>query len=88
MTAKLFAAEIVITNPDDVSRVRAALKDIDCTFHVDVRAVGDWPTVFGFIIGTSELDENDLSNWLSDIVWPVGGDVVEWRYGEPWEISE
>jgi hypothetical protein len=86
--AKLFAAETLIRNPDDVPRVRAALKGIDCSFHVDVGAVGDWPTVFGFIVGTSELPESNLGDWLINVVWPAGGDVIEWRYGEPWKIPE
>jgi hypothetical protein len=83
-----FAAEVLIRDPADVPRVRAALADIGCTYVIDADANGDPPTTFGMVIGTTELKQDDIGPWLSGIVWPVGGDVVEWGYGEPWKIRE
>jgi hypothetical protein len=83
-----FAAEVLIRNPVDVPLVRAALAAVGCTYVIDADANGDPPTVFGMAVGTSELDEGDIGEWLSGIVWPVGGDVVEWRYGKPWKIPD
>jgi hypothetical protein len=81
-----FAAEVLILDPADVPRVQAALAAAGCTYVIDTDATADWPTVFGMAIGTTELKQDDIGSWLSDIVWPVGGDVVEWAYGEPWKI--
>jgi hypothetical protein len=38
------------------------------------------------VTGTTELAELEISGWVSGIVGPLGGDVVEWGYGEPWKI--
>jgi hypothetical protein len=81
-----FAAEVLIRDPVDVPRVREALAAAGCTYAIDADANGDPPTVFGMAIGTTELKQDDIGSWLLDIVWPVGGDVVEWSYGEPWPI--
>ena len=83
-----FAAEILIRDPADVPRVRAALADVGCTYVIDADANGDPPTTFGLAIGASTLDQGDIGDWLLDIVWPIGGDVVEWSYGEPWKICD
>jgi hypothetical protein len=40
------------------------------------------------VTGTTELNVDELGDWLKDIVVPLGGDVVEWGYGEPWLPSE
>jgi hypothetical protein len=83
-----FAAEILIRDPVDVPRVRKALATVGCTYVIDVDANGDPPTTFGMAIGTTELKQDDIGPWLSGIVWPVGGDVIEWGYGEPWKIRD
>jgi hypothetical protein len=38
------------------------------------------------VTGTTELAELEIGGWVSGIVGPLGGDVVEWGYGEPWKI--
>jgi hypothetical protein len=83
-----FAAEVLILDPADVPRVRKALAAAGCTYEIDTDANGDPPTVFGMATGNSELDEGSIGDWLQSIVWPVGGDCVEWRYGEPWKIPD
>jgi hypothetical protein len=82
-----FAAEVLIRDPANVPRVREALAAVGCIYVIDADANGDPPTTFGMATGTTELKQNDIGSWLLGIVWPVGGDVVEWSYGEPWKIS-
>jgi len=83
---KRFAAEILVRDIADLPRVRAALAAVGCSYEIDTDANGDPPTVFGMVTGTTELKQDAIGDWLLDIVWPVGGNVVEWSYGEPWKI--
>ena len=85
---KRFAAEVLIRDPADVPHVRAVLATVGCTYVIDTDANGDPPTTFGMAIGSTELKQDDIGSWLLGIVWPVGGDVVEWSYGEPWKIRD
>jgi hypothetical protein len=49
----------------------------DCEFEYDPDAIDECgPTVFGLVTGTTELDENELHDWLLGVISP--GDVVEW----------
>jgi hypothetical protein len=86
---KRFAAEVLFLNPNDVPRATEALAAVDCEFEINHQACDPYgPTMFGTLVGTTELDEDELGNWLLDTVRPLGGDVVEWGYGEPWKIAE
>ena len=85
---KRFAAEVLIRDPADVLRVREALAAVGCAYVIDADANGDPPTVFGMAVGSTELKQDDIGSWLLGIVWSVGGDVVEWAYGEPWKIRD
>jgi hypothetical protein len=85
---KRFAAEALFLNPNDVPVAAAALAAAGCKFEIDPDATSDPPTVFGMITGTSELAEEDIGGSLQGIVWPLGGDVVEWSYGPPWKIRD
>jgi hypothetical protein len=86
---KRFAAEILFLNPADVPAAAAALATAGCKYETDPDARdSDSDAVFGMITGTTELPENEIGDWLSTIVDPLGGDVDEWRYGEPWRPSE
>lgn len=85
---KHFEAEVLFLNPDDVPHAQEALAAVGCKYTVDPAATADFPTVFGIVSGMSELAENDIGTWLMDIVWLLGGDVVEWRYGAPWKIRD
>jgi hypothetical protein len=83
---KCFAAEVLIRDPADVPRVRAVLAAVGCSYVIDTDANGDPPTVFGMVVGSTELEQDDIGGWLLDIVWSVGGDCIEWSFGEPWKI--
>jgi hypothetical protein len=86
---KRFAAEVLFLDPNDVPRATAALIAVDCEYEVDHDAIDPYgPTVFGMVTGTTELGEVEVGHWVGDIVGPLGGDVVEWRYGEPWKIRD
>jgi hypothetical protein len=80
---KRFAAEVLFRDPDDVARAQETLKTIGCNYVVDLSADGDWPTVFGWVMGESSLPEGDIGKWVGDIVDPLGGDVITWHFGEP-----
>jgi hypothetical protein len=81
-----FACEVLFLSPNDVARATEALAAVGCKYEIDPDANGDPPTVFGMVTGTTELAENAIGDWLLDILWPLGGDVVEWSYGPPWKI--
>jgi hypothetical protein len=81
---KRFAAEVLFLDPADVPRATKALGAVNCEFEIDPDAIDEYgPTVFGTIVGTTELDEGDIGGWLLEIVDPFGGDVVAWGYGSP-----
>lgn len=76
-------AEILFLDPKDVSAGSAAL--IDLGFEVEVL---DWvddygPTVFIRARITSELDQDQFFDWVSNIVPPLRGDVVEAGLSDP-----
>jgi len=77
---KQFEAEILFLDPIDVPRATEALAALGCEYKVDPDAIDDYglPTVWGRVTGATELDELALGDWLSGIVDPLGGDVVEW----------
>jgi hypothetical protein len=76
-----FEAEILFLDPADVPRAIEALAAAGCEFEVDHDAFDECgPTVFGWATGTTELDENDIGDWLLAIVDPLGGDVVQWGF--------
>jgi hypothetical protein len=76
---KEFEAEVLFFDPADVPRATEALVALGCEYKVDPDAIDEHgPTVFGWVTGATELDEHALGDWLSEIVHPLGGDVVEW----------
>jgi hypothetical protein len=84
-----FAAEVLFLDPADVPCATEALAAANCEFAIDHDAIDEYgPTVFGMLTGTTELDLHPLGDWLLDLVRPLGGDVVEWAYGQPWKIRE
>jgi hypothetical protein len=48
-----------------------------CTFEENTD-ITDEGYLFGRVYGVTELDEDELADWLSDTINPRGGDVVEW----------
>jgi len=83
VTWKRFSAEILFLNPEDVPRAIAALADAGCEFEQDLDAIDpDYPTVFGIVYGTTELDVNGLGNWLIGILDPLGGHLDGFGYDE------
>jgi len=88
MPREQFKAEILFLDPADVPRATEALAAVNCNYEVDPNAIDDYPTVFGMVIGETALALDELSDWLMRIVEPLGGDVVEWNYGEPWKIRD
>jgi hypothetical protein len=86
---KRFAAEVLFLDPNKVPRAVEALAAVDLEYEIDHDAVDPCgPTVFGMVVGNTELPEGDIGAWLAGIVWPLGGDVVEWSYGPPWKIRD
>jgi hypothetical protein len=82
-----FAAEVLFLDPAGVAPANAVLADVGCKYIVDDQATADWPTVFGFVVGNTELDEGAIAGWLQRIVGEFTGDVVEWKLGaDPWPI--
>jgi len=74
-----FEAEILFLDPNDVPHAVEAFAAINCEFKINHDAVDPCgPTVFGLLTGTTELNEDDLGDWLHKILGPLGGDVVEW----------
>jgi hypothetical protein len=85
---KRFAAEILFLNPDDVPDAIEALAAAGCEWEYEPEAIDDHsPAVFGMVTGTTELDQAAVGDWLRKIIDPLGGDVVQWRIGEPWKIG-
>jgi hypothetical protein len=84
-----FAAEVLFPSFDAVPDAAEALAAAGCSYEIDHNTFDpDSSYVFGFVVGTTELAEIDIGRWVSRIVGPHGGDVVEWAYGEPWKIGE
>jgi hypothetical protein len=81
--AQQMEAEVLFLNPDDVNPGVAALVERD--FEVEVL---DWvddygPTIWIKAKVTSELAENRFFDWVSSIVEPLHGDVVEAGLSNP-----
>ena len=76
-----FEAEVLLLDPANVPRLVHELTAVGCEFTIDHDAVDPCgPTVFGLVTGTTELGEDEVGDMLSDIVGPLGGDVIEWGY--------
>jgi hypothetical protein len=76
-----FEAEILFLDPNAVPRGIEALAAAGCEFKIDHDAIDPLgPTVFGWVSGVTELNEDDLGDWLLAIVDPLGGDVVQWGF--------
>jgi hypothetical protein len=83
-----FAAETLVLHPDDLPRVREALAVVGCELIIDPTANGDPPTSFGWITGESSFSESEIMDWLQDLVWPAGGDVITAYFGPPQPIRD
>src|SRR5215468_3690553 len=82
---KRFAAEVLFPDPNDVANASAALTAAGCELTLDPAAIDpDSDTVFGMVVGTTELDLNALGDWNDGIITPYGGDLIQWNYGAPW----
>jgi hypothetical protein len=78
---KRFSAEILFLDPRRVPHAIAELAAHDIEFKVNPAAVDPCgPTVFGEVTGTSELDEDELFDWLCTLICRLGGDMVECGY--------
>ena len=78
-----FSAEILFLDPDDVPRAIEALVAVGCEFELNPDAIDECgPTVFGNVTGMTELDEDDIGQWVLNIIEPFNGDVVEWGIDE------
>jgi hypothetical protein len=67
--------------PNDVPRAIEALGAVDCEFEYDPDTIDDFgPTVSGTITGTTELDEDEIGDWLMGIIKPFRGLLVEWGF--------
>jgi hypothetical protein len=73
-----FEAEVLFRHAD-VVRAVAALAAVGCIYDINVGVVDD-DYRFGWVRGVTELNEMEIGDWLSEIVEPFGGDVVEWGY--------
>jgi hypothetical protein len=79
-----FAAEVLCLNPNDVPRVAEALIAAGCDFEVHHDVIDDCgPTVYGHAAGETEHAEDEIADWLNDIIGPLGGDVDLCSYGPP-----
>jgi hypothetical protein len=81
-------AEILFLNPDHLNPCVAALVERD--FEVEVL---DWiddygPTIWIKAKATSELTAGHFLDWVSSIVGPLHGDVVEAGLCDPAERGE
>jgi hypothetical protein len=76
--SKRFEAEVLFLCPDEAPPAIAALAATGCEFKYDPDAIDPYgPTVFGWVTGTTELDDSKLPDWLLGIVDP--GDVIQWK---------
>jgi hypothetical protein len=74
---KTFQAEVLFMDPDGVSGAVAALAAHDCKFTRDPDAFDEHSdAVFGWVTGATELSEDELGDWLSDVISPHTGDVI------------
>jgi len=81
MTWNRFEAELCFLDPNTVPRAVEALAAVGCEFEIDHDAIDDCgPTVFGTVVGVTELSEDDIADWLLAIVDPLGGDVMQWGF--------
>jgi hypothetical protein len=86
---KHFAADVVFPNAAAAADAAVALAELnlDCAVNPDVVDIHS-AYVWVMITGVTKLAELEIGDWLSKIVGPLGGDVSEWAYGEPWKIRE
>ena len=75
---KRFEAEVLFLCPEEAPPAIAALAAAGLEFNHDREAIDDYgPTVFGWVTGTTELDDGQLPDWLQCIIDP--GDVIQWK---------
>jgi hypothetical protein len=77
-------AEILFLNPNDLDAARPKLAELG--FEVEV--LTGWvdphgPTKWILARALSELEPSDWFNWVSGVVEPLGGDVVEAGFEHP-----
>ena len=81
--SKRFEAVVLFLYPDEAPRAIAALAAAGCEFKHDPDAIDDCgPTIFGWVTGTTELDEGELPEWLLGIIDPdniIHNDVIQWK---------
>jgi hypothetical protein len=90
MTPKRFAAEVIFPNPaalDDAAIALAKL-ELTCKRDPDARDPAGTDCVWAMVSGITDLAENTITDWLDPLVQPFGGDIVEWKYGEPWKVRD
>jgi hypothetical protein len=78
-----FTAKVLFSNPNAEQRGVEALTAAGYDFkyrHDVIDACG--PTVFGTVIGRTELDEDGLGAWLAGIIYSYDGMVDEWGRDE------
>jgi hypothetical protein len=83
-----FAAEVIFPNPCALAAAAVALAKLElaCKRDPDARDPAGTDYVWAMVSGSTELAEDAIAEWLSPLVWPFGGDIVEWGYGEPWKV--
>jgi hypothetical protein len=85
-----FMAELMFCNPDDADDAITALAAVGVKFEIDLanpEEVNGSLVAFGMASGTTTLAEDDIGDWLSDIIEPHHGSVVQWRYDPLWVVK-
>jgi hypothetical protein len=87
---KRFAAEVIFPDPATLADATVALAKLglDCKRDPDARDPAGTDYVWAMVSGSTELAEDAIADWLAPLVRPFGGDIVEWRYGEPWKVRD
>jgi len=80
--------QVLFSDGDDLDGAIAAIRAQG--FEADIEHVIDEddpdgcpPTIFVAVTGTSELRDGQFLNWLSAVVEPFGGNVMEAGYADP-----
>jgi hypothetical protein len=77
-----FRAEILFREPGPktVSNAKAALEMFGFSYQTIPTEDVDEDTSFGLIEGVTEVSEDTFGDWFSEIVEPLGGDIIEWGF--------